>query len=88
MKGLDDQLFQILFPARITAQKDPLLMVDVAARLRERGLRFQIHVLGEGDLTPAVKERIADGGAAARGASCTAAVWMWHRGTPHVSSCS
>ncbi len=60
--GLDNGRFQILFPARITAQKGPLLMVEVAARLRELGLRFQIHVLGDGDLAPVVNERVEAAG--------------------------
>jgi glycosyltransferase involved in cell wall biosynthesis len=59
VKSLDSDGFQILFPARLTEQKDPLLMVEVAARLRAAGLRFQIHVLGDGDLTQTVREQIA-----------------------------
>lgn len=53
---LDPDRLQILFPARIVQQKDPLLMVDVAKRLRDRGVDFQIHVLGEGDLEDSVRE--------------------------------
>jgi glycosyltransferase involved in cell wall biosynthesis len=58
VEGLDPEVFHILFAARLTAQKDPLLMVDVAERLRTRGLRFQIHVLGDGDLSEEVRERV------------------------------
>lgn len=54
--------FQILFPARLTAQKNPLLMVDVATELRSRGFSFQIHVLGDGDLTRATMDRVAEAG--------------------------
>jgi glycosyltransferase involved in cell wall biosynthesis len=50
---------QILFGARLVAQKDPLLMVEVAAALRDLGTRFQIHVVGEGDLQGQVEARIA-----------------------------
>lgn len=50
---------QILFAARLVAQKDPLLMLDVAAALRERGVEFQIHVVGEGDLEEEMRARIA-----------------------------
>jgi len=57
--GLDRDRLQILFPARLTAQKDPLLMVDVAERLRARGVRFELHVLGGGDLAQDVHRRIA-----------------------------
>jgi glycosyltransferase involved in cell wall biosynthesis len=50
---------QILFAARLVAQKDPLLMLDVAAAMRERGVSFQIHVVGEGDLEEEMRRRIA-----------------------------
>lgn len=60
IEGLDDDRFHVLFPARIVQQKDPLLMVEVAGALRDHGVRFQIHVLGEGDLEAAVKARVAD----------------------------
>jgi glycosyltransferase involved in cell wall biosynthesis len=56
---LDPSAFQLLFVARLTGQKDPLLMVEVAARLRDSGLRFQIQVLGDGELTAAVRALIA-----------------------------
>lgn len=60
IEGLDDDRFHVLFPARIVQQKDPLLMVEVAGALRDQGVRFQIHVLGEGDLEDAVKSRVAE----------------------------
>lgn len=60
VEGLDDGRFHVLFPARITQQKDPLLMVEVAAALRDRGVDFQIHVLGEGELEEAVRSRIGE----------------------------
>lgn len=50
---------QILFAARLVAQKDPLLMLDVATALRDRGVDFQIHVVGEGDLEEEMRRRIA-----------------------------
>lgn len=56
--ALDPNCFHILFAARLTAQKDPLLMVEVARELRDRGLRFQLHVLGDGDLSLHVRDRI------------------------------
>jgi glycosyltransferase involved in cell wall biosynthesis len=59
VEGLDDGRLHVLFPARIVQQKDPLLMVEVAAALRDRGVDFQVHVLGEGDLEGAVRERVA-----------------------------
>lgn len=55
---LDEGKLQILFGARITDQKDPLLMVDVAAGLRDRGVPFQIQVVGDGDLEAEMKAKI------------------------------
>jgi len=60
--ALDRDRFHILFPVRLTAQKDPLLMVDVAAQLHGVGLAFQIHVIGDGDMTTSVRERVAAAG--------------------------
>lgn len=60
--GLDPDRFQILFPARVVKQKDPLTMVEVARALAARGVDFQIHVLGEGELEEAVRSRIREHG--------------------------
>ncbi len=59
IEGLDPDVFHVLFPARLTAQKNPLLMVEVAARLRSAGLRFQIHVVGDGDMEESVRDAVA-----------------------------
>ncbi|MET0557136.1 MAG: glycosyltransferase [Solirubrobacterales bacterium] len=59
VEGLAEDCFHILFPARIVPQKDPLLMVEVAAALRDRGIRFQVHILGEGELEDAVRSHVA-----------------------------
>lgn len=59
--GLSD-CFQILYPARLTAQKDPLLMVEVADALRRRMVPFELHVLGEGDLEAEVRQLVSDRG--------------------------
>jgi glycosyltransferase involved in cell wall biosynthesis len=55
-----DERLQILFAARLVDQKDPLLMVEVAAALRDAGAAFRINVVGEGDLEDRVRERIAE----------------------------
>jgi glycosyltransferase involved in cell wall biosynthesis len=60
VEGLDRDRFQILFPSRIVQQKDPLMMVEVARVLVDRGVDFQIHVLGEGELEEAVRSRIRE----------------------------
>jgi glycosyltransferase involved in cell wall biosynthesis len=53
--ALDEDRVHVLFVARLVAQKDPLLMVEVARELAKRGLRFCIHVIGGGDLEPDVR---------------------------------
>jgi len=50
----------ILYPGRLVDQKDPLLMVEVAAGLRDRDVDCCIHAVGEGELEGAVRSRIAD----------------------------
>ena len=59
IEELPEDRLQILFPARLVPQKDPMLMLDVAARLRDGGTSFQIHVVGEGELEEQMRERIA-----------------------------
>jgi len=62
VEGLADDRLNILFPARLTAQKDPLLMIEVAAALKQKGVAAQVHVLGEGDLEDQVRKRIEERG--------------------------
>jgi glycosyltransferase involved in cell wall biosynthesis len=60
--GLDPERAHVLYPGRLVDQKDPLLMVDVVTALRDRGLRFQVHAVGEGDLEGEVRRRITERG--------------------------
>lgn len=60
IEGLEEGRMHVLFPARIVQQKDPLLMVEVAGALRNRGVGFQIHVLGEGDLQESIEGRVRE----------------------------
>jgi glycosyltransferase involved in cell wall biosynthesis/GT2 family glycosyltransferase len=62
VEGLPADRTHILYPGRLVAQKDPLLMADVAEALRDRGLAFQIHAVGEGDLEPELRQRIEERG--------------------------
>ena len=59
IEELPDDRLHVLFPARFVPQKDPMLMLDVAAKLRDRGTRFQFHVVGEGELEEQMRSRIA-----------------------------
>lgn len=60
--GLEPGPVHVLYPGRLVEQKDPLLMVDVASALRDRGLDFRIHVVGEGPLEPEVRSRVSERG--------------------------
>src|SRR5690349_20997220 len=59
---LDPGPVHVLYPGRLVDQKDPLLMVDVVTALRDRGLDFRVHVVGEGPLEPDVRARVAERG--------------------------
>jgi glycosyltransferase involved in cell wall biosynthesis len=48
----------ILYAGRLTAQKDPLLMVEVMRRVTEKDARAVIHVVGDGELEGEVRERV------------------------------
>jgi glycosyltransferase involved in cell wall biosynthesis len=56
----DDGRLHLLFVARLVAQKDPLMMVEVARELKQRGLDFCIHVIGGGELEPDVLALVDD----------------------------
>ncbi|HEY1854808.1 MAG TPA: glycosyltransferase [Solirubrobacterales bacterium] len=60
IEALGDDRMDVLFAARLTDQKDPLLMLEVAARLRDRGAPVRFQVVGDGDLEQQVKARAAE----------------------------
>jgi glycosyltransferase involved in cell wall biosynthesis len=60
--GLEDGMVHILFLGRLVEQKDPLLMVAVADRLRRRDERFCVHVVGDGPLQADVRTAVAERG--------------------------
>jgi glycosyltransferase involved in cell wall biosynthesis/SAM-dependent methyltransferase len=48
---------RILWPGRLVAQKDPMLTLEVVKLLDERGLRFTLEVVGDGDMKGDVVRR-------------------------------
>ena len=48
----------VLYPGRLTAQKDPLLMVEVAAKVAARRPDARFHVVGEGELEGNVRAAV------------------------------
>jgi len=61
-RPLQKNAFDILYCGRLCDQKDPLLMVEVAAELRKRGRDFRIHVLGDGPLEEQVRTAVSHAG--------------------------
>jgi glycosyltransferase involved in cell wall biosynthesis len=57
---LDPDRFHILYLGRWVEQKDPLLMLEVAAGLHARHPAIQVHAVGEGDLEQPMRARIAE----------------------------
>ena len=58
--GLEEGPTHVLYLGRLVEQKDPLLMVEVAARLRSKSAQeFRVHVVGEGHLEGEVHEQVA-----------------------------
>jgi glycosyltransferase involved in cell wall biosynthesis len=57
---LEPDALHVLYLGRWVAQKDPLLMIEVAARLRSRHPEVRIHAVGEGDLEEAMRQRISE----------------------------
>jgi len=48
---------RILWPGRLVEQKDPLLTLEVLARVRERGAEFVLDLVGDGELAQVVRAR-------------------------------
>jgi glycosyltransferase involved in cell wall biosynthesis len=60
IERFDEERMHVLFAARLTDQKDPLLMLEVAARLRDRDAPVRFHVVGDGDMEAQVHARAAE----------------------------
>ncbi len=56
-QGREPNTIRILFPGRLTEQKDPLLMVDVVRRLVASHDRVRVEVVGDGPLQEDVRRR-------------------------------
>jgi glycosyltransferase involved in cell wall biosynthesis len=52
----------LLFVGRLCAQKEPLLLVDAAARLAAEGVDFHLRVAGTGELEAELRQRIQKAG--------------------------
>lgn len=50
----------VLWPGRLTAQKDPMLTLEVLAELKRRDVSLRLHIVGDGDLEADVRAEAAD----------------------------
>jgi glycosyltransferase involved in cell wall biosynthesis len=57
---LEKAAFHVLFLGRWVDQKDPMLMLDVAARLVAKHRNVRVHAVGEGELEAPMRARIAE----------------------------
>jgi len=55
--GVGESAPAILWPGRLVEHKDPLLALEVARALRERGAEFELHIVGDGWLGDEVRGR-------------------------------
>ena len=64
IEGFDPDITHVLYPGRLVPQKDPLLMADALARAIGQGANLRVHVVGEGELEPALRARLGELGVA------------------------
>jgi glycosyltransferase involved in cell wall biosynthesis len=57
LDGVGDGVRRILWPGRVSWEKDPILTLEVVAQARERGASFVLDVVGEGHLKDAARAR-------------------------------
>jgi glycosyltransferase involved in cell wall biosynthesis len=60
--GLEPERFHILYTGRLTAQKDPLLAVEVMRRVIREHEHALLHIVGEGELEGEVREHVRAAG--------------------------
>lgn len=58
LQALPEKLDSLLIVARISAEKNHLLAVEVVQALKQRGLMFQLHIAGDGPLIDDVKQKV------------------------------
>ena len=64
-RSYDDEV-RVISVGRLEAEKNPLLLADVLARLREDGDRWRLVVCGEGEMQAALEDRLHELGLAER----------------------
>ena len=58
MPGVGRDTPAILWPGRLTPQKDPLLSLRIARAVRDRGSMLELHFVGDGPMAGAVREEV------------------------------
>jgi glycosyltransferase involved in cell wall biosynthesis len=89
-KPLDSSCFNVLFPARLTEQKRPDLMLEIAASISTRSNNVRLHVVGDGELRRGLERRRDQMGLREvvlfHGASHD--MWRWYSACDAVLLCS
>lgn len=57
LDGIGNGVRRILWPGRVSWEKDPMLTLEVVARARDRGASFVLDVVGEGHLKDSARAR-------------------------------
>lgn len=60
LAGVGQDAPAVLWPGRLTDQKDPLLSLDVVRAVKDAGRRFELCVVGDGYMEGAVRARVAE----------------------------
>jgi glycosyltransferase involved in cell wall biosynthesis len=60
VRSYDDDVLTLLTVGRLDAEKNPLLLAEVIALLRERDPRWRLVVCGEGDMAGLLRERLSE----------------------------
>lgn len=52
-------IFRIIYVGRIEKEKNPLLLIDIARELKKRGFKFEMLIIGTGNLSTKLSQRIS-----------------------------
>lgn len=87
---LEGDRLHVLFPARLTAQKRPELLLQIATEIRAITPCIQFHAVGDGELRSALEEQRDALGLqdAVRFHGASAEMWAWYSACDVVLLCS
>lgn len=83
---LPAERFNVLFPARLTFQKDPQFALEVIAELRKKVPQTALHIVGDGDLRGQLVDQVEamDLGDTVTFHGASKDMWSWYRAVDTV----